>query len=204
MWEGEFLPFGEEYSITSTVTNNLRFPGQYYDAETGLHYNWHRDYMPEIGRYLEKDPSTCKKKPEPPYLYAAGNSLSFTDPLGLYSCYTTGQKADPDNATIVCDGAGGITVQLGWCNKKGPCLKNCCQVHETSHKNDCASQSVCAGKPAGTQVYIKEIEQSECKAYKADLECTKAALKNSKCCDENSDLQANLDSDEAQIKRFCK
>ena len=33
VWQGEFLPFGEEYSVTGTVTNNLRFPGQYYDEE---------------------------------------------------------------------------------------------------------------------------------------------------------------------------
>ncbi len=35
---------------------NLRFPGQYYDAETGLHYNYFRDYDPSIGRYVESDP----------------------------------------------------------------------------------------------------------------------------------------------------
>ncbi|MEW6079692.1 MAG: RHS repeat-associated core domain-containing protein, partial [Thermodesulfobacteriota bacterium] len=35
---------------------NFRFPGQYYDAETGLHYNGFRYYEPEIGRYLRKDP----------------------------------------------------------------------------------------------------------------------------------------------------
>jgi RHS repeat-associated protein len=34
----------------------LRFPGQYYDEETGLHYNWHRYYKPEWGRYVEADP----------------------------------------------------------------------------------------------------------------------------------------------------
>ena len=35
---------------------NLRFPGQYYDAETGLHYNYFRDYDPSVGRYVESDP----------------------------------------------------------------------------------------------------------------------------------------------------
>ncbi|RLE48738.1 MAG: hypothetical protein DRJ18_01365 [Candidatus Methanomethylicota archaeon] len=40
----------------STVGNNFRFPGQYYDQETGLHYNYFRDYHPGIGRYIEPDP----------------------------------------------------------------------------------------------------------------------------------------------------
>jgi len=35
---------------------NLRFPGQYYDRETGLHYNYFRDYDPGTGRYIESDP----------------------------------------------------------------------------------------------------------------------------------------------------
>jgi RHS repeat-associated protein len=35
---------------------NLRFPGQYFDAETGLHYNYFRDYNPQTGRYIESDP----------------------------------------------------------------------------------------------------------------------------------------------------
>ena len=39
---------------------NLRFPGQYYDAETGLHYNYFRDYDPSVGRYVESDPIGLK------------------------------------------------------------------------------------------------------------------------------------------------
>jgi RHS repeat-associated protein len=56
----------------STVENNLRFPGQYFDAETGFHYNWHRYYIPELGRCNRLDPI---KDDRNWYGYVGGNSL---------------------------------------------------------------------------------------------------------------------------------
>jgi len=56
VWSADYKPFGEATVTVSTITNNLRFPGQYYDAETGLNYNYYRDYNPVIGRYIESDP----------------------------------------------------------------------------------------------------------------------------------------------------
>jgi len=56
VWQGEYDPFGEVTETTSLVEQNLRFPGQYYDVETELHYNYFRDYDPTIGRYVESDP----------------------------------------------------------------------------------------------------------------------------------------------------
>jgi len=57
VWSAKYSSFGEaNVYISSTVTNNLRFSGQYFDQETGLHYNWHRYFDSEIGRYLRVDP----------------------------------------------------------------------------------------------------------------------------------------------------
>ena len=56
VWKGEYDPFGKVTETVSTVEQNLRFPGQYYDQETGLHYNYFRTYDPETGRYVESDP----------------------------------------------------------------------------------------------------------------------------------------------------
>ncbi len=56
VWSADYKPFGEATVTVSTITNNLRFPGQYYDPETGLNYNLNRDYNPVLGRYIEKDP----------------------------------------------------------------------------------------------------------------------------------------------------
>jgi RHS repeat-associated protein len=55
VWSADYKPFGEVNITTNTITNNLRFPGQYFDAETGLNYNNKRDYNPAIGRYTEAD-----------------------------------------------------------------------------------------------------------------------------------------------------
>jgi RHS repeat-associated protein len=56
-WSATYESFGKaQIDGTSTITNNLRFPGQYYDAETGLQYNFHRYYDSGVGRYVRVDP----------------------------------------------------------------------------------------------------------------------------------------------------
>ncbi|OCQ08657.1 hypothetical protein AKH09_10800 [Vibrio parahaemolyticus] len=55
VWKASYSPFGKATVTTEQIKFNLRFPGQYYDAETGLHYNWHRYYDPSLGRYLQSD-----------------------------------------------------------------------------------------------------------------------------------------------------
>ena len=54
-WQSDAFGNGQPSSPDNTVVN-LRFPGQYYDAESGLHYNYFRDYDPQTGRYVESDP----------------------------------------------------------------------------------------------------------------------------------------------------
>jgi RHS repeat-associated protein len=61
---------------------NLRFPGQYYDQSTGLHYNWFRDYDPVTGRYLESDPIGLRGGLNT-YTYVTGNPVNAIDRYGL-------------------------------------------------------------------------------------------------------------------------
>ncbi len=83
VWAADYKPFGEATITVSTITNNLRFPGQYYDAETGLHYNYYRNHNPAIGRYIEADPLALAGGINP-FIYVTNSPLNFADPQGLY------------------------------------------------------------------------------------------------------------------------
>jgi len=82
VWSTTYQPHGSSGLITGSITQNLRFPGQYFDVETGFNYNHFRDYMPNLGRYLESDPIGIKGGLNP-FLYAGANPLKFFDRAGL-------------------------------------------------------------------------------------------------------------------------
>ncbi len=80
VWQG--TPFGTEFRVTAAkVAQPLRFPGQYFDDETGLHYNVARYYDPASGRYIGSDPP-FQYGDANPYRYARGNPVAFVDPSG--------------------------------------------------------------------------------------------------------------------------
>ncbi|HEY3299946.1 MAG TPA: RHS repeat-associated core domain-containing protein [Methylophilaceae bacterium] len=78
---GNTLPNEDVDADGNKLTLNLRFPGQYYDKESGLHYNWHRYYSPKLARYLSPDPIGLAGGSNQ-FTYANSNPLSFTDPSG--------------------------------------------------------------------------------------------------------------------------
>lgn len=79
-WASDAFGIG---AASGSLTINLRFPGQYYDQESGLHYNYFRDYDPETGRYVESDPIGLDGGLNT-FGYVEGNPLVKTDPLGLW------------------------------------------------------------------------------------------------------------------------
>ena len=90
VWRATYDPFGwatvneDPDGDGNLVMNNKRYAGQYFDSETGLHYNWHRYYDPKTGRYISSDPIGLKGGLNT-YLYANANPLTWIDPDGLKS-----------------------------------------------------------------------------------------------------------------------
>ena len=86
-WVGHYRAWGkltqasDGHGNPSTTDNPLRFQGQYLDEETGLHYNRHRYYDPETGRFTTQDPIGLAGG-ENLYMYAP-NPTGWVDPLGL-------------------------------------------------------------------------------------------------------------------------
>ncbi|UDM04805.1 DUF6531 domain-containing protein [Streptomyces longhuiensis] len=120
----------------ATAYTPLRFPGQYYDPETGLHHNYFRHYDPESARYLTQDPLGLLPAPNP--VAYVENPHSLSDPLGLKPCDETDvtwgdrvqygdlgphNRATSMHATITRDMLGGKTGPkvdpAGWESGKG-------------------------------------------------------------------------------------
>ncbi|MGD9941834.1 MAG: DUF2235 domain-containing protein [Burkholderiaceae bacterium] len=81
VWRADYDAYGAAV-VAGPLRQPLRFAGQYFDAETGLHDNYQRSYDPSAGRYLEPDPLGLAAGFDP-YGYADGNPMLAGDPLGL-------------------------------------------------------------------------------------------------------------------------
>lgn len=122
-WSADYKPFGEVNITTSDITNNLRFPGQYYDVETGLNYNYYRDYNPSIGRYIEADPIGLDGGINL-FVYVANSPIIKIDPQGL------------DNPG--CD----VPAWAKPITEANACFLECCAVHDKCYKDhECSCKS---------------------------------------------------------------
>jgi RHS repeat-associated protein len=105
MWRWDPDTFGSVTPNTNpsglgAFTYNLRFPAQYALNESGLFYNYFRDFDPQTGRYLESDPIGLKGGTFSTYTYVGGNPLSYLDPFGLTQCDIDVARYIAANATL--------------------------------------------------------------------------------------------------------
>jgi RHS repeat-associated protein len=77
------ISFFWEKNVLRNITNNLTYPGQYYDNETCFYYNYFRNYDTNIGRYLLLDP-IHKNIELSTYVYVSNNPIQKIDPFGLF------------------------------------------------------------------------------------------------------------------------
>ena len=82
VWQADYATNGEAtLSSNNQITSNLRFPGQYFDVESNLHYNTRRFYDPKIGRYITQDPIGFNGGLNL-YNYVGGDPINNADPTG--------------------------------------------------------------------------------------------------------------------------
>src|SRR5207302_6148980 len=92
-WHAQVNLWGRALSrLSDRASTPLRFPGQYFDPETELNYNYFRYYDAEIGRYLSLDPVGLSADPNPQAY--VDNPLEWMDPLGLTPCNTPSSVVD--------------------------------------------------------------------------------------------------------------
>lgn len=85
VWRARNFAFDRTVTVANAVPLNLGFPGQYYDAESGLWNNGFRDYCPSCGRYIESDPLGLAAGINT-YAYVESSPLMSEDPSGLSGC----------------------------------------------------------------------------------------------------------------------
>jgi RHS repeat-associated protein len=204
MWTWFADPFGTTAANPNpqgagTFPYNIRFAGQVYDGQAGLHQNFMRDYDPAIGKYAESDPLGMKAGVNT-YAYVKDNPEAFSDPTGLQAASTWG-----------CDGAGNY---VPFVKDTNPCTADCTKAHEESHIADAKAKwgtELCRGKPPG---YIptdpKNLlpgrdlaywHKTECRAFRVEDACL--ARMEGKCGCKDA-AHARRYSAEAGISEHCE
>ncbi len=105
VWAATYDSFGNAQVSIEQIANPFRFSGQYFDAETGLHYNLNRYYDPAIGRYMRVDPVGDGLNL---YAYCYNNPTGFVDPMGL--CAASGALSGVHNALAVAGLIPGLGI----------------------------------------------------------------------------------------------
>jgi RHS repeat-associated protein len=111
VWDAVFLPWGGVHAIAGSATLDARFPGQWFQLETGLHYNWHRSYDPSIGRYTQPDPLGFVDGPSV-FGYARGGPQALVDRDGRNTAAGIAAGTPFGPGGMIAGGIAGTGVML--------------------------------------------------------------------------------------------
>ncbi|MFO7783734.1 MAG: RHS repeat-associated core domain-containing protein [Desulfatiglandales bacterium] len=126
VWSAKASSFGGFQVEIAYRVNEWGFPGQYFDEETGLQYNFHRLYDPETGRYLKVDPIGLKgdgiigRMPNHLFLYSENNPVNKIDPKGMFAYH--GNFCGP--------GHGDLNHDMPLPFSKDGGIDQCCYEHD--------------------------------------------------------------------------
>ncbi len=186
VWSATYDAYGQaQVDAGSTLVNNLRLPGQYFDEESGLHYNRHRYYDPATGRYIQADPLGLGNRPNAGtyqtsqscihgyndidinyYVYADANPINKIDPFGTLSI---GLGVELSTGCIPILGAVGIEAS----GKAG--LVQCCNCEtrqmESMHVVEVCLMACGGIDPPSIKMFLG-LDASECcpKGAEGELE----------------------------------
>jgi RHS repeat-associated protein len=147
VWSVTYDAFGKATVTVNAIENNLRFPGQYYDAETGYHYNGHRYYDPRTGRYVTADPIGLEGGVNL-FSYSDVNPINKIDMSGL-AATSNGCGPDDWRGQFVTDNPMGIINFKPACDKHDICYGEC-QKKELCDKRFCEqTKKLCSDKYSG-------------------------------------------------------
>ena len=169
VWKPDYEPFGKTTIPTELITNNLRFPGQYFDQETNLHYNIMRDYDPLTGRYIESDPIGLKGGMNT-ISYVENNPIRYKDTLGLIVEKANSPPRSNTGATLVCR-KGKLDVEL---LVYKPCIEDCLIKHEENHIQwvNLRARGICDGEIFSYLRWLPgKASTYEPFGYQAELRC---------------------------------
>ncbi|MFW5451640.1 MAG: RHS repeat-associated core domain-containing protein [Methylophagaceae bacterium] len=162
VWQASYTPFGEATITTEAITNNIRFPGQYYDQETNLHYNYFRYYDPSLGRYITSDPIGLAGGINT-YGYVGGNPLGYIDVFGL--AWSLAERNGFSGPTGNGNQWGEFEPQDGVCSwpadkfNNDSNTKSCCVVHDQCYEqHSCNWSSWFGGSGACVSCNMQAIE----------------------------------------------